>query len=53
MLDQLVEQRDLYMKKREALTTELSALDKVLEKKTKGRIQCEKLYPLWMSRLAE
>lgn len=45
VLNQLVEQRDLYMKKREALTTELSALDKVLEKKTKGRIQCEKLYP--------
>lgn len=45
VLQQLVEQRDLYMKKRETLTAELSTLDKVLEKKSKGRIQCETLHP--------
>ena len=45
VLQQLVEQRDLYMKKREALSSELGMLEKVLEKKSKGRIQCEKLLP--------
>lgn len=45
VLDQLVVQRDLYIEKRESLTAELSDLDKVLDKKSTGRIQCEKLYP--------
>lgn len=45
VLQQLVEQRDLYMKKRETLSAELSTLEKVLEKKSKGRIQCETLLP--------
>lgn len=45
LLDQLVEQRELYIKKREALTTELRFLNKALDKKSKGRIRCEKLYP--------
>ena len=45
VLDQLVEQRDLYNAKRESLTVELNALNEVLAKKSKGKIQCEKLYP--------
>ena len=45
VLDRLVEQRELYTAKREALTAELNALDKVMEKKSKGRIQCAKLRP--------
>lgn len=45
VLDQLVEQRDLYIEKREALTAELAALDKLLDKKSKGRIRCEQLHP--------
>lgn len=43
VLDQLVKQRDLYSEKRDALTAELAALDKVLDKESRGRIQCEKL----------
>lgn len=45
VLARLIEQRDLYDEKREALTTELNALNEVLAKKSKGRIQCEKLHP--------
>ena len=45
LLAQLVEQRKLYTEKQEALTLELRALHKELEKKTKGRIRCEKVYP--------
>lgn len=45
VLDQLVVQRDLYIEKREGLTAELAGLDKVLDKKSTGRIKCEKLYP--------
>ena len=45
LLEQLVEQRNLYMEKREALTAELKTLDKELDKKSRGRIRCEKLYP--------
>lgn len=45
ILDQLVQQRDLYMEKREALTAELNALNKVMEKKSNGRIQCMNLHP--------
>ena len=45
VLDQLVIQRDLYIEKRESLTAELGDLDKVLDKKSTGRIRCEKLYP--------
>lgn len=46
LLEQLAEQRELYVKKREALTEELRAVNKVLDKKSKGRIRCEKLYPI-------
>ena len=45
LLERLVEQRDLYVEKREALTAELKAVNKALEKKSKGRIRCEKVYP--------
>lgn len=45
LLDQLVEQRDLYFERQKALTEELRLLNKAMEKKTKGRIRCEKVYP--------
>ena len=45
LLKQLVEQRNFYTEKREALTNQLKAVNKVLDKKTKGKIRCEKLYP--------
>ena len=45
LLEQLVEQRELYFKKQEALIAELKSLNKALDKKSKGRIRCEKLYP--------
>lgn len=46
LLARLVEQRRLYTEKQEALTAELKALHKELDKKTKGRIRCEKVYPV-------
>jgi len=45
LLDQLTEQRDLYMEKREALVSELKMVNKALSRKSKGRIRCEKLFP--------
>ena len=45
LLEQLVEQRGLYFAKRDALTAELKCYDKVLDKKSMGKIRCEKLYP--------
>lgn len=45
LLEQLVEQRDLYDKRREVLMTELKMVNKLLEKKSKGRIRCDKIYP--------
>lgn len=45
LLDQLVEQRDLYSEKREALTADLRTTSQALDKKSKGKIRCEKLYP--------
>lgn len=56
VLEQLVVQRELYIGKRDGLTAELGHLDKVLDKKSTGRVQCEKLYPLVtvrIGRLAE
>ena len=56
LLEQLLEQRQLYTEKREALTVELQYLDQVLSKKSKGRVRCEKLYPfldIRIGRLAE
>lgn len=46
LLERLLEQRGLYAEKREALAGELKELNAVLSKKTKGRIRCEKLFPL-------
>lgn len=46
VLERLVEQRDLYIEKRESLTAELSSLDDVLNKKSSGQIRCEKLHPV-------
>lgn len=40
-----MEQRELYFKKQEALIMELKTLNKSLDKKSKGRIRCDKLYP--------
>lgn len=45
VLDRLVEQRDLYIDRRESLTVELGILEQVLDKKSCGRVQCETLYP--------
>ena len=45
LLDQLVEQRELYMKKRETLAAQLKTVNMALNKRSKGRIRCEKLYP--------
>lgn len=45
VLQQLVEQRNLYIERQESLTAELSILDEVLKKKSSGRIRCEKLQP--------
>lgn len=45
VLEQLLEQRKLYIERREALTAELKTVNKALEKRSKGRIRCEKLYP--------
>ena len=46
VLEQFVVQRELYMEKEEALRTELSTAEKIMSKKSKGRIRCEKLYPV-------
>lgn len=45
VLEQLVEQRDIYVEKREALTAELRNVNKALDRKSKGRIRCETLHP--------
>lgn len=45
LLDQLAEQRNLYLKRLEELKNELRDVNKALDKKSKGRIRCEKLYP--------
>lgn len=45
VLDQLVEQRELYRNRVETLKAELNAASQVLGKKSEGTIQCEKLYP--------
>jgi len=45
VLDRLVEQRELYLEKREALIAELKVVNKALDRKSKGRVRCEKLQP--------
>lgn len=39
-------QRELYTKRREELMGELRNINRELEKKSQGRIRCEKVYPL-------
>lgn len=53
VLNQLVEQRELYLERLEKLKTELSTVNQVLDKKSSGRIQCEKLYPLLEVRIGK
>lgn len=45
VLKQLSEQRELYLKRLDTLKAKLREVNKALEKKSKGRIRCEKLYP--------
>ncbi len=45
ILKQLMEQRELYLQRAEVLKSELKNVNKALDKKSKGRIRCEKLYP--------
>lgn len=53
LLDRLVEQRSLYFKRQEDLTAELKSLNRAMEKKSKGRVRCEKLYPLLNVRIGK
>lgn len=45
VMERLVQQRELYLKKLDSLKAELRNVNQALEKKSKGRIRCEKLYP--------
>lgn len=45
VLGRLVEQRNLYVEKQSSLAAELSIFDELLRKRSKGRIQCQRLYP--------
>ncbi len=45
LLERLVEQRELYIKKQEALIAELKAVNKALNRRSKGKIRCGKLQP--------
>lgn len=45
-LEQLLEQREFYFKKQENLMVDLKNLNKLLEKKSKGKIECEKVFPV-------
>lgn len=56
LLDRLLEQRELYIEKRESLMGELKTVNRALYKKTKGRIRCDKVFPflnVQIGRLAE
>lgn len=46
LLDQLVEQRELYLQRVDTLKKELNSANQILDKKSSGRIQCEKLHPV-------
>lgn len=46
LLERLTEQRDLYAEQRDALSEELKQVNTVLNKRTRGRIRCEQLYPI-------
>lgn len=45
ILEKLLEQRKLYIQRQEALKADLETVNKALDKKSKGIIRCEKLYP--------
>lgn len=45
LVTQLSEQRDLYMKRLENLKAELKTVNQALDKRCKGHIRCEKVYP--------
>lgn len=45
VMGRLVQQRELYLKRLDTLKAELRNVNQALEKKSKGRIRCEKLYP--------
>ena len=40
-----MEQRQLYFEQQESLTSRLKTLSKELDKKSRGRVRCEKVYP--------
>lgn len=46
LLEQLLEQRDLYIERLESLKSELRDVNRALSKRCKGIIRCEKLYPI-------
>jgi len=46
LLERLVEQRDLYMERQETLLAELRAVNKALDKKSKGKVRCDKVHPV-------
>lgn len=45
LLERLMEQRELYIERREALAAELKIVNRALDRKSRGRIRCEKLHP--------
>lgn len=45
VLEQLLVQRELYTQRREELAAELKAVNRELDKKSRGRIRCEKINP--------
>lgn len=45
VLEQFLVQRDLYTQKREELLAEFKVVNKELDKKSRGRIRCEKINP--------
>ena len=46
LMKQLLEQRELYAKRRDALVSRLKKVNQTLSGKTEGRIRCERLYPV-------
>lgn len=45
VLSRLVQQREIYLERLDTLKLETRKINQALEKKSKGRIRCEKLYP--------
>lgn len=46
LMEQLSEQRELYSKRLEVLTAEFRAVNQTLDRKSKGRVRCDKIYPV-------